>query len=84
MAAATVTSEIIENLDPYDFDKAIDLLEKLNLDTDGVEDVEQAQHRLRLYLAAQEQSGEDETDGPKGKSRYNWNARNVRHNLLLH
>ena len=50
-----VTEEIVENLDPYDFDEAICLLESLAQDTEGVEDVGEAQRRLRIYLAQQVQ-----------------------------
>ena len=49
MASAELTDEVIDSL--VDLDSAIEWMNKLNLDSDEVEELSDAQHELRKYRA---------------------------------
>ena len=51
---ASITADDINNLE--ELMDALDLLDELDLDAEGVDDVPEAQRRLREYLVKQQQS----------------------------
>ena len=61
MASAAITEEVIDNLD--DLDKAVELMNELNLDSDEVEEVADAKHELRRYLSRLEKVESDQAEG---------------------
>ena len=50
-SGTTLTEALIDDLDPDDIERALDLLEEAQLPSDGIETVDDAKHRLRLSLA---------------------------------
>lgn len=54
---STVTAEQINDLD--ELMDALDLLDEVGLDAEGVDDVEEAQRRLRQHLLAQQETSAD-------------------------
>ena len=74
MASAAITEEVIDNLD--DLDKAVELMNKLNLDSDEVEDLSDAQHELRKYLSRNKRPQSGHGEGIKNEV-YEITAANV-------
>ena len=70
--AAASTEEMIEELS--DLGTAIDMLEEFGINTDEVEDLEEARLELRKYFS-NTAAGNDDSDSVRGAS--NWTVENV-------
>ena len=69
-----LTDDIIDGLD--DLDDAVALLNTLGIDSDEIEDVGDAKHELRKYLAKAKKLQESETPGLTDQA-YQITAENV-------